>query len=95
MTPVPPLFDESGDRYKGTALLPTMSLKLTNQVASAAGALALLITIFTGGAAMACDLTKEDSNKAYLHGNVSCHPNSGAKVDIPALRICAKSCPQL
>jgi hypothetical protein len=42
---------------------------LANQVASAVGALALLITIFTGGAAMARDFTKEDSNKALVQAS--------------------------
>jgi hypothetical protein len=42
---------------------------LANQLTRGAGALALLITIFMGGAAMARDLTKEDSNKALVQAS--------------------------
>jgi uncharacterized protein len=42
---------------------------LANQITRGAGALALLITIFMGGAAMARDLTKEDSNKALVQAS--------------------------
>ena len=41
----------------------------TKQVTSGARALALLITILMGGAAMARDFTKEDSNKALVQAS--------------------------
>jgi ketosteroid isomerase-like protein len=44
-------------------------MDMLSKVSSAAGAMALLITIFMGGAAMARDFTKEDSNKALVQAS--------------------------